>query len=117
MKCEDVKKRLLDHYYGEISPSLSDFLEEHLLSCRGCRSDWQETKALLDTIEMEENIVVPEKFWRGYTDKVYKKIERKGRFWGIFSYPRLLPAVAISVLFLTIIFGGLRIKEVREEKN
>lgn len=117
MNCDDVKKKLLDYYYGEISPSLLDSLEEHLLLCHDCRSGWKGIKTLLDTIEREEAILLPERFWRDYTDKVYGKIEKKSRFWGLFSYPRLVPTVAVSVLFLTIIFGGLRLKEVREEKK
>ncbi len=116
MDCKkDVKTRLLGYYYGEISPHLLNLLEEHLEGCKACRWEWERIKATLDAIEREV-LTLPEGFWRGYNQKVYERIDRKGRWRGVFSYPRLVPSLVVSVLLIIAIFGGLRIKEVREER-
>ena len=116
MDCKDVKTRLLDYYYGEIAPQLLNPLEDHLGGCHACRLEWEGIKATLDAIDREEVLTLPEGVWRGYNQKVYEKMERRGRWRGLFSYPRMVPSLVASILLIIAIFGGLRIKEVREER-
>lgn len=116
MDCKDLRTHLLDYYYGEMAPSLSDLLEAHLKVCHACRTEWEGVKRTLDSIDREEELVLPEGFWRSYNEKVYERIDRKTRWWGVFSYPRLAPGLVVSILLIIAISGGLLIKEVREEK-
>jgi len=114
MDCKDVKIRLLDYYYGEVAPPQLTSLEGHLDVCHTCRLEWEGIKRTLDSIEREEELTLPDGFWRDYNHKVYERIDKKRRWKGILSYPRLVP-IAVSILLIVAIFGGLRIKGVREE--
>lgn len=115
MKCKEIEKHLVSYYYGEFEPSKRLEINNHLEACGKCMSSWERLRALLDAIKVKEP-EMPESFWQDYRNKVYKKIEGKKSFSPVNLFkPRLVPAVAMVMILLFTVIGGLILYESKQE--
>ncbi|MBT8184759.1 MAG: zf-HC2 domain-containing protein, partial [Eudoraea sp.] len=57
MKRDHITEILVDYLDGVLKPDLHKKAEEHLSSCKSCRSDLEETRQMLKAFREEENIL------------------------------------------------------------
>jgi len=51
MRCPKVRKKIIFHFYGELSPREEAGLKKHLESCSACRKNYSEIKSIWQTLQ------------------------------------------------------------------
>ena len=57
MECNNIKNILIDFIEGNISEDIKVQIEEHLLTCKNCRTEHKQTRQLLDDMSILEDEV------------------------------------------------------------
>ena len=71
LDCERVQHLLSDHLDGVLSPDISSQLEEHLLSCGPCRTNFESIRNLVGLAKDPRAFATPE----GFSKRLYSKLE------------------------------------------
>jgi len=74
-KCKKCRSLLLEHYYGELSPSEKKFMDRHLSACEKCRTLFAEMDLVLQFTGRRVRPEPPEGFWDSYEKKLELRIE------------------------------------------
>jgi predicted anti-sigma-YlaC factor YlaD len=69
MKCEEVRKLIFDLLLGELEVLKEIMVNEHLLTCEGCRKEVEEAESFLESLRYTSQSI-PDK-------RIFEKIERE----------------------------------------
>lgn len=73
-ECKACRDRLIEAFYGELTPADKDGLERHLDACPECRA---ESAALGETLRLMDRRERPDpgpEFWDGYWDRLSRRV-------------------------------------------
>lgn len=114
--CKNFEEDLVLYYYGEINGTEHQRIEQHLSTCRGCRSFVDDLKRVLPP--MAEPQKMPQTFWDNYYRETVAKLaeqdERKNRWrnWLVPMRTWMVPAfgtAVVAVLALALVLGKVNI--------
>lgn len=97
MKCEDVKRNILDYIEKESDKISQKNINKHLRSCKNCKSmllEYKEILKLSKSIKVEKP---DEKFWINFLPNVRDKLEKRNSIFNI-----LKPAAVFSAILVLL---------------
>ncbi len=113
MRCEEIRKRLLDYQWGELTEEEGEKVREHLSSCRQCSQydkELREFLTLMSRVEEKEPSDRPRHFLKSRLAELEPELGLPwaGRILGAFCRPvPLYRAVLVSLALISLAwFGG-----------
>ncbi len=115
MKCDKVKRVLVDYSEDSLGASRRRAVEEHLSGCERCRNELAKIECVKEEILSIETPEPDAQFWRQFDEKLSRRLDREivegavasGRrsLWR-FEIPLAATGVAALALGLFLVFSG-----------
>ena len=100
MNCKQFESVVVDALYRELDPAQQEVFDIHRSGCPDCASRYEKMSATLDVMSRREHSDPGEQFWKGYYQRLEKKIEPV-RPAVRTIHPWMLQVAAAVVLLLT----------------
>ena len=91
MNCQEARIYLSGRVDGELTADQEKLLEEHLRTCPRCRKELDELLKLKEVTSDMRFTDLPDKYWAGYWNVVYNRLER-GLGWILLSVGAIILA-------------------------
>jgi hypothetical protein len=108
MECPNIRELLSDYMDGILDEEVKAKVEEHLLTCKGCKEELASLKALIEELGSLDSVDAPADF----LENLHKRMEARSRFsrimrklffpWRIKIPLELATAAAMAVLVIAI---------------
>lgn len=74
-KCKKYRPLFLESFYGELEAPKKKIFEDHMKTCRKCRAQFEDMKAVLQYTGKRIRPEPPQEFWDSYEEKLERRIE------------------------------------------
>ncbi|MBN1843356.1 MAG: zf-HC2 domain-containing protein [Deltaproteobacteria bacterium] len=108
MECPKIRELLSDYMDGILNEEVKAKVEEHLLTCKGCKEELASLKALIEELGSLDSVDAPADF----LENLHKRMETRSRFsrimrklffpWRVKIPLELATAAAMAVLVIAI---------------
>ena len=89
MSCENYRKLMMGAVDNELTSTEIESLNRHLESCSSCFREYNSFKELGKVTEKMKILMPEDKFWDGYWEGIYRRMERSAG-WLLFSIGALI---------------------------
>lgn len=104
MKCNEVKKNLVDYIEKELDKKQELEIEKHISTCKPCRKEMLEFKRTLKSAKSIKVEKQDERYWVEFDVKLRNRLETNRKLMNIFK-PVLAAAALVLVLLIALPFN------------